>query len=431
LTPVGGFGNGDIIQVTEAVNLRSSPSLSGTVLMVLQVGNQLMVTGTGVSANGYFWIPVRMGSTNGWVVTNYVTKIGTATQTATATRTVTRTATVSPTRTVTGGPTLTPGPGGFLPGDIAHTRVRVNLRQGPGTTQDVITVLNAGTQLLVTGYGQPASGYFWVPVETLGGTTGWIADEFITASVSPAFANSPTAVPTEVPSSTSVPTETATTEVVIENPRYDDAVLQWLPEIESAAANSGLTPAQVAALVALMSGGDPAVVSPLGEVGLTQVKPDELIAAGIGEGLWHDPATNVSLGSAILANLIANAGSVDGGLATWFGEGCDDAGVCTADYIQSYHSLVATYESILADPVAAGYVLLPVDWIPVIGSPYVGSVPYRFDPLPPTEEPIIEIPPTEEPTIEIPPTEEPTIEVPTEIPTEEVPVEEPPAEESL
>ncbi len=207
-------------------------------------------------------------------------------------------------------------------------------------------------------------------------------------------------------------------------------MLRWLPEIQAASANSGLTPAQVAALIALMSGGDPAVNSPLGAVGLTQVKPDEFAAAGIGEGIWYDPATNISFGSALLANEIANAGSVEGGLATWFGEGCDDSGQCTADYIQSYFSLVSTYESVLADPGAAGYVLLPADWVAVIGSPYIGSVPYRFAPVPPTDVPTIELPPTEEPTVELPPTEEPTLEIPTEIPTEEIPVEEPPVEES-
>jgi hypothetical protein len=163
---------------------------------------------------------------------------------------------------------------------------------------------------------------------------------------------------------------------------------------------------------------------------LTQVKPDELIAAGIGEDFWYDPATNISLGSAILSGMIANTGTMEGGLTVWFGEGCDDSGRCTADYISEYFSLVATYESVLADPGAAGYVLLPADWVAVIGAPYVGSVPYRFAALPPTEEPTIEVPPTEVPTLEIPPTEEPTVDIPTEVSTEEIPVEEPPVEEA-
>ena len=172
-----------------------------------------------------------------------------------------------------------------------------------------------------------------------------------------------------------------------------------------------------------MSGGDPAVVSPLGAVGLTQVKPDEFTAAGIGEEAGFDPATNISFGSAILANMIASTGSVDGGLLIWFGEGCDDSGRCTADYMQSYFSLVATYDVVLADPEAAGYALLPIDWVGAVGPAYVGSVPLRFAPLPPTEVPTIEVlptdvPPTEEPTLAIPPTEEPTLEIPTEIPTE-------------
>ncbi len=195
VTPVGGFGNGDIVQVTESVNLRNNPTLSGTVLQVLDVGDQLLVTGTGVSVDGYFWIPVRMGTTNGWVVTQYVTKIGvaTATPSTTPTRTATRTVTATPSRTVTGGPTFTPGPGGFLPGDIAHTRVRVNLRDAAGTSANVIAVLSSGTELQVTGYGQPANGLFWLPVETLSGTSGWIADTYLTAGVTPALENTSTA----------------------------------------------------------------------------------------------------------------------------------------------------------------------------------------------------------------------------------------------
>jgi uncharacterized protein YraI len=431
VTPVGGFGNGDIVRVTEAVNLRNAPSLSGAVLSVLPVNAQLLVTGNGVSASGYLWIPVRYGVTNGWVVSNYIVKIGVASPTPTRTTVVTATRTVSPTpsRTATAGPSFTPGPGGFFPGDTAYTRVRVNLRAGARTSATIVTVLTAGTQLQVTGYGQTANGYFWLPVRTAAGTNGWIADEFIVAAVAPAVENTATAVPTEIPSATAVPTETPAAEAEIVNPRYDDAVLRWLPEIQTASANSGLTPAQVAAFIVLMSGGDPAVMSPLGAVGLTQVKPDELLAAGIGEGLWFDPETNATFGSSILSGMIANAGSLEGGLATWFGEGCDDSGRCTADYIQDYVNLLSTYEAILQDPAAAGYDLLPADWVAVIGAPYIGSVPYRFYPLPPTEEPTIELPPAEEPTLEIPPTEEPAFEIPTELPTEEIPAEEPAAGE--
>ncbi len=183
VTPIGGYSNGDIARVTEDVNLRNSPSLFGGVLRVLQANDQLLVTGTGVSADGHLWIPVRFGSTNGWVTSLYITKIGTSTPTVTRTPVITATRTVSatPSRTATGGPTFTPGPGGFLPGDIGHTRVRVNLRTAPGTSATMIQVLTAGTELQVTGYGQPASGYFWLPVETLGGTAGWVADDFLTA----------------------------------------------------------------------------------------------------------------------------------------------------------------------------------------------------------------------------------------------------------
>lgn len=426
-TPIGGFGNGDIVRVNEALNLRNAPSMTGTVIAILDPGAQLLVTGTGVTADGLFWIPVRFNNQNGWVVAQYVTKIGfaTATPTRTPSPTPTRTVTRTPSITVTGGPTWTPGPGGFLPGDTVHTRVRVNMRDAPGTGSNIVTVLTANTELMVTGYGQMANGYYWVPVETLGNVTGYVADSYLTAGVVPATANTATALPTDAPTETAT-SEPPTEAAIVVDPRYDDGVLRWLPEIESAAAYSGLTPAQVAALVAVMSGGDPSVTSTLGAVGLTQVKPEELAAAGIDLGTGYDPAINLSLGSSLMAGMIGNAGSLEGGLATWFGEGCDDTGACTADHIQSYLAALIFYESVLADPGAAGYALLPADWAAPSIAPYVGSVPLRFAPAPPTEVPTVEVVRTEEPVVE-PPTEEPTLEIPTELPTEE-PVEAPPEE---
>lgn len=210
-TPPGGFGSGDVVRVKVGANLRDFPSLGGKVLELLPSGTQLLVTGVGGSADGFFWIPVRHQSTNGWVATNFVEKIGVATATATVTATPDLSVTATMTPTVTNTPTA--GPGGFLPGDIAHTKNRVNLRTGPGTSTEILQTLDTGTQVQITGYGQPANGYFWVPVIVGGVTEGWLADNYLSAGVAPALEPTETPLPTET-SIVELPTEEPTLELV-------------------------------------------------------------------------------------------------------------------------------------------------------------------------------------------------------------------------
>lgn len=240
LTPIGGFGNGDIVRTNTSVNFRNVPSLSGTILAVLPSGTDLLVTGLGGSAEGYFWIPVRHLGTDGWIVAIYVTKIGVATSTPSATATLEISTTPSATPTITATPTA--GPGGFLPGDVAHTTTSVNLRIDAGTSSTIITTLPKDTQVTITGYGKPANGRFWLPVETLDGTEGWLADDYLSAGVAPARptdvppAPTDTAVsveptvelpPTEPPATEPVPTETPLpipSELPVEDPTADASV---------------------------------------------------------------------------------------------------------------------------------------------------------------------------------------------------------------
>ncbi len=230
-TPLGGFGSGDIVRTRASVNLRNFPSLSGTVLEVVPSGTELLVTGIGGAADGFFWIPVRYQSTNGWVATNYVDKIGVATATPTITATPDLSVTATTTPTVTKTPTA--GPGGFLPGDIAHTTNRVNLRSGPGTSAEILETLASNTELQITGYGQPADGYFWVPVIIGGTTEGWLADNYLSAGVTPALE------PTETP----LPTETAVDEAPTEAPTVELVPTEAPPTEEPPAEIPAGTPA--------------------------------------------------------------------------------------------------------------------------------------------------------------------------------------------
>jgi uncharacterized protein YraI len=196
-TPIGGYGPGDIVRTTVGVNIRSFPGLGGTILTTVPSGTNLLVTNTGGQVDGYFWIPVSTGSVNGWIATNYVEKVGIATTTPTITNTPDLSVTATLTPTVTRTPT--PGPGGFEPGDIAHTNAGINLRAEAGTNADIIELLQKDTQLTVTGYGKPANGYFWLPVETADHVTGWVADNYLTPGVAPALEPTETPLPTETP----------------------------------------------------------------------------------------------------------------------------------------------------------------------------------------------------------------------------------------
>lgn len=214
LTPIGGFGAGDIVRTTTSVNLRAAPSLNAAVLQILPAGADLLVTGLGGAAEGYFWIPVRYQNTNGWVVASYVTKVGFATATPVLTATITSTPSITLTPSVTSTPTS--GPGGFKPGDIAHTNTGVNLRKNPGTSSDIVKILTSGTQVQITGYGQPNGGYFWVPVITQDSVAGWVADNYLTPGVAPAIESTETPVPADTATSEAtveLPTEVATIEV--------------------------------------------------------------------------------------------------------------------------------------------------------------------------------------------------------------------------
>ena len=69
-------GVGDTVTTSEdLVNLRSTPSTTGTPVKELPLGTVLEVTGEPVEADGYSWLPVTVAESGetGFVVTNFVT----------------------------------------------------------------------------------------------------------------------------------------------------------------------------------------------------------------------------------------------------------------------------------------------------------------------------------------------------------------------
>src|SRR3954469_5128762 len=101
--------------------------------------------------------------------------------------------------------------------------------------------------------------------------------------------------------------------------RYDDPVLRWLPEMTNASVVSGVPVALLASVMRIESEGDPNIISPAGARGLMQIMPVELAGQGIGEDLWHDPATNITAGAWELIERLNGYGSWEGAVGAYFG----------------------------------------------------------------------------------------------------------------
>lgn len=127
-----------------------------------------------------------------------------------------------------------------------------------------------------------------------------------------------------------------------------DAVLQWLPEIKSASAATGVPAEYIAAVIRVESGGDPNAVSSAGAMGLMQVMPNEFQSQGISEDLWFDPGTNIMAGSTEIGKFLSSTGSIEQALASYFGSGCDSTGTCTDGYISTVMGYAAAYAAAIA-----------------------------------------------------------------------------------
>lgn len=95
-------------------------------------------------------------------------------------RLVSSTAADSVTPTETAEPGEESASGTFETGATATVaNDNVNIRTEPTTSSDVAGKANAGDVVTITGNAQEADGYVWWPIETAGGVTGWIAEDFL------------------------------------------------------------------------------------------------------------------------------------------------------------------------------------------------------------------------------------------------------------
>jgi uncharacterized protein YraI len=133
---------------TGRLNMRSGPSTSNGVRLVIPNGAKVDVMGSAQSG----FTPVRYNGTKGWASSGYLT--GSA----------------------PGGSTSNPGSnsGSTTVIDTLVATANVNMRTGPGTSYQVVRVVASGTEVGVTGSAQGG----FVPVK-VGSQTGFISASFL------------------------------------------------------------------------------------------------------------------------------------------------------------------------------------------------------------------------------------------------------------
>lgn len=72
--PGGKFDTGDVVRVTEAMNLRTSASTSAGVVAIMPAGTTGEIIGGPQSGSGYTWWQIDTPLGTGWAVENWLTE---------------------------------------------------------------------------------------------------------------------------------------------------------------------------------------------------------------------------------------------------------------------------------------------------------------------------------------------------------------------
>lgn len=129
----------------DGLNLRNGPDTTYDVLVVMPNGASVLVTGAATDSN---WLPVSYNQQSGWADGAYITLGPAASQ--------------PPPAVTTGGTAVVTPPDGL------------NLRAGPSTNANVVTIIPGGATVSVTG----AASNGWTPVG-YNGAAGWVDGSYL------------------------------------------------------------------------------------------------------------------------------------------------------------------------------------------------------------------------------------------------------------
>lgn len=150
--PAGRFAIGDEVTVdTDALNLRSTSGIEGSVLTVMYSGATATIEDGPVPGDGYAWYKLATSDRTGWAVDEFLAAAGSPSVPAS----------------------------GYEPGTaITVTTDALNLRDSGSASGFVITTLYNGDSGTVVGDAIQADGYTWVEA-SFGIDTGWVASTYV------------------------------------------------------------------------------------------------------------------------------------------------------------------------------------------------------------------------------------------------------------
>lgn len=154
-----------VVVTVDALNVRSAPSLSGSIVAVLHYTDVVRVVSAPTVADGYDWYQIqRADITIGWAVRGFIPgSAGPPDQTPYWPTTPT-----APTSPV----------GGYVYGtSVTVATSLLNVRVLPSITAQILTVYPVGRVATITGEPQIADNITWYPVDNYG----WVSGEYLTA----------------------------------------------------------------------------------------------------------------------------------------------------------------------------------------------------------------------------------------------------------
>ena len=172
--------------------------------------------------------------------------------------------------------------------------------------------------------------------------TRWIASPNLTVQAAGEISMTPTPTPVGAAEVSAGHDEIVANGECSISPRYPDKVRRWCALIEQYAAENGLDPNLIAAVILQESGGNPEAYSKSGAVGLMQIMPRDGLAANFmckngpcfasrpSMDELFDPELNIAYGTRMLAGLINRTGDVREALRAY---GPIDVGYYYADIV--------------------------------------------------------------------------------------------------
>jgi len=168
-TPTLKFVIGDSLKTLDSVNVRSSASLTGTLLGTQATGQYGKVISGPLTSDGYVWWQIDyVNAPDGWSVQDYLAYVSSI-----------------PSAPAPEPELIPPPPPGIQVGDWVEPTDKINIRLQPTTIGKPLGKQSVGSKGLVIGGPISGQGYTWWKVDFQSGVDGWAVGNFMKETTAP------------------------------------------------------------------------------------------------------------------------------------------------------------------------------------------------------------------------------------------------------